>query len=70
MSLLLLLNFLGVKRELMTMIRKGQIGYMGHILRGNGLKKDCLLGTIKGRRRDWMPDRGERAEAGEGRSVW
>ena len=40
----------GVKRELMTMIRRRQIGFVGHILRSNGLEKDCLLGMIDGRR--------------------
>ena len=39
-----------VKRELLKMIRKRQIRFVGTILRGNGLKKDCLLGMIDGRR--------------------
>ena len=34
----------------MTMIRRRRIGYVGHILRGNGLEKDCLLGMIDGRK--------------------
>ena len=34
----------------MTVIMRRQIGFVGHILRGDGLKKDCLLGMIERRR--------------------
>ena len=40
----------GVRRELMTVIRRRQIGFVGHVVRGDGLEKDCLLGMIEGRR--------------------
>ena len=40
----------GVSREVMTIIRKRQLGFLGHILRGNGREKDCLLGMVEGRR--------------------
>ena len=45
-----LLRRAGAKKELMTMIREKQIGFVGHILRENGLGKECLLGIIEGRR--------------------
>ena len=45
-----LLQMAGVTRELMTVIRKRQIGFLGHILRGSGLEKSCLLGMVEGRR--------------------
>ena len=31
-------------------IRRRQIGFLGHILRGSGLERECLLGMIEGRR--------------------
>ena len=34
----------------MTQIRKRQLSFLGHILRGNGLGRDCLLGMVEGRR--------------------
>ena len=40
----------GVTRLLMTTIRQRQLGYIGHLLRGRSLGKDCLLGMIDGRR--------------------
>ena len=40
----------GVGRELMTVIMKRHVGFLGHLLRGNGLEKDCLLGMVEGRR--------------------
>ena len=44
------LQMAGVTRELMTVIRRRQIGVLGHILRGRRLEKDCLLGIVKGGR--------------------
>ena len=35
---------------MITQIRKRQLGVLGHILRGNGLGRDCLLGMVEGRR--------------------
>ena len=40
----------GVTRLLMTTIRRRQLGYVGHLLRGRSIVKDCLLGMIDGRR--------------------
>ena len=40
----------GVGKELMTIIMKRQVGFLGCLLRGNGLEKDCLLGMVEGRR--------------------
>ena len=40
----------GVKSELMTQIRKRQLGFLGHVVRGRGLESDCLLGMVEGRR--------------------
>ena len=37
-------------RELLTVIRRRQIGFIGHILKGSGLERECLLGIIEGRR--------------------
>ena len=34
----------------MTVFARRQISFVGHILRGNGLEKKCLLGMIEGRR--------------------
>ena len=34
----------------MAMIRRRQIGFVMHILKRNGLEKDCLLGMFNGRR--------------------
>ena len=42
------LRMAGTKRELLSVIRKRQLGFLGHILRGNGLEKDCLLGMVEG----------------------
>ena len=42
----------GVKSELMTMIRRRQIGFVGCIFRGNFLEEDCLLGMIDGRKQE------------------
>ena len=73
------------KRDLMTMIRRRQISFMGHRLRGSSLEKVYLLGMIDGRRprgrqrrkfmhgwnkrRDWMLDHGGRAQAGQGQKC-
>ena len=40
----------GVKKDLMTVMRRRKIDFEGHILRENGLEKDYLLGIIDGRR--------------------
>ena len=45
-----ILQMAGTKRMLMTTIRKRQLGFLGHTLRGGGIEKDCLLGMIEGRR--------------------
>ena len=37
-------------KELLTVIRGRQIGSIGHILRGSGSERECLLGMIEGRR--------------------
>ena len=34
----------------MTIIRKRQISFLGHILRGSRLERDCLLGMVEGGR--------------------
>ena len=44
------LQMAGTTRELMIMVRRRQLGYLGHVLRGDGLERDCLLGMIEGRR--------------------
>ena len=40
----------GTSRKLVTTCRQRQLGYLGHVLRGDNLEKDCLLGTIEGTR--------------------
>ena len=35
----------------MTIIRRRQLGYSGHVLRENGVEKDSLMGMIEGRAR-------------------
>ena len=35
----------------MATVRRRQLGFTGHVLRGDGLQKDCLLGMIEGRAR-------------------
>ena len=37
-------------RKLITTIRQRQLRYLGHVLRGSNLEKDCLMGTIEGTR--------------------
>ena len=44
------LQMAGVEREMMNFIRKRQLGFLGHILRGSGMERNCLLGMIEGRR--------------------
>ena len=34
----------GVKKEWVMLIKRREIGFVGQILRRNGLEKDCLLG--------------------------
>ena len=40
----------GTERTLINQIRKRQLNFLGHIIRANGLEKDCLLGRVQGRR--------------------
>ena len=44
------LQMAGVTRTLMTTIRQRQLRYIGHVMRGRDLGKDCLLGMIEGTR--------------------
>ena len=44
------LEMAGVPHEMLAVIRVRQLGFVGHILRHEGLKKDVLLGRIEGRR--------------------
>ena len=44
------LQMAGTTRELMTTVKRRQLGYLGHELRGDGLERDCLLGMIEGKR--------------------
>ena len=44
------LRIVGVQRELMTVIRRRQLRFVGHVLRGNGWERGSLLGMIEGRR--------------------
>lgn len=44
------LRMAGTSRKLVTTIRQRQLRYLGHVLRGDNLEKDCLLGTIEGTR--------------------
>ena len=37
-------------RELLTVIRRRRIGFIGHILRGSVSERECLLGMLEGRR--------------------
>ena len=37
-------------QELLTIIRKRQLKYIGHVLRVLSLEKDCLLGMLEGSR--------------------
>ena len=40
----------GTSSKLVTTIRRRQIRYLGHVLRGSNLEKDCVLGSVKGMR--------------------
>ena len=40
----------GTKRKLITVIRKRQLRFIGHVLRRNGLENSCLLGMISRKR--------------------
>ena len=42
------LEMAGVPREMLAVIRVRQLGFLGHILRHEGLEKDALLERIKG----------------------
>ena len=44
------LRMAGVDRELLSTVYSRQLGFLGHILRGDGLERDCLLGMIDGTR--------------------
>ena len=44
------LQMAGGCRELFSVIRRRQMGFIGHILRGSGLEREYLLEMIKGRR--------------------
>ena len=39
-----------VERNLLKTLRRTQLRFMGHIMRTDGLEKDCLLGRVEGRR--------------------
>lgn len=40
----------GTERCLLGNVRRRQLGFVGHILRGDNFEKHCLLGRIEGRR--------------------
>ena len=40
------LQMVGTRRQIMTIIRRRQLGYSGHVLRENGVEKDSLMGII------------------------
>ena len=44
------LQMANTSRTLLTTIRKRQLKYLGHVLRGQSLEKDCLLGMVEGTR--------------------
>ena len=44
------LELAGTSRRLMNKIRKRQLRYVGHVLRGESLEKHCLMGMIEGNR--------------------
>ena len=44
------LQMANTSRTLLTTIRKRQLKYVGHVLRGRSLEKDCLLGMVEGSR--------------------
>ena len=79
------LQRMGVGRELMTLIMKRQLGFLGHLLRGEGMERECLLGMVEGtrargrQRRKYMDGIkevigcetvGEVLRRAEDRSVW
>ena len=43
------LQMSGTKRELLTVIMKRELGFLGHVLRRDGLESTCLLGMIEGK---------------------
>ena len=45
-----MLEMANTSRSLLTIIRKRQLKYIGHVLRGQSLEKDCLLGMVEGSR--------------------
>ena len=44
------LEMANTSRSLITIMRKRQLKYIGHVLRGQSLEKDCLLGMVEGSR--------------------
>ena len=44
------LEWANTSRKLVTTIRQRQLKYIGHVLRGSSLERDCLLGMVEGTR--------------------
>ena len=44
-------NAIGVQNDLLTMVKKRQLRWYGHISRSSGMAKAILQGTVKGARR-------------------
>ena len=44
------LEMAGTSRRLLSKIRKRQLRYVGHVLRGDSMEKVCLMGMIEGNR--------------------
>ena len=44
------LNRAGAKREMMRMIRRRQLRFLGHVMRRQQLESSCITGRLEGRR--------------------
>ena len=65
------LQMSGTQRKLLTVIMKRQLGFLGHVLRRDGLESTCLLGMIERKRargRQRLMDRIK--EATDIRRIW
>ena len=52
-----ILHSLGIKRELLALVKKRKLAFFGHVCRGEGLTRDLIAGYHPGKRRRGRPRR-------------
>jgi len=53
-----MLNKVGEKRQLISVIRNRQKNWIGHVLRGDGLLREVMEGRMEGKRKRGRPRKG------------